>query len=232
MGALLCYRIGAHYLTNLLFCQVVFPDSLSDIHTCYAASRVASSNRGGGRLEQGGITFATQSQQGYCPWRNTHHLWRLPSAMRRQAHLGTRKTHPGGLVMPCVLGLVIALGVGFLAIYVVPWRARCTGATLWPSLHRVRLHTYGAGRPMVRAVGTRADGSPSEEQGHTVQPWYCAHRLRGRFASRPTPCEEGVWEVRTFVCYMPRRSAEERQRLLAAWRDSQHGGAGPAHVQY
>ena len=180
----------------------------------------------------GGITFATQRQQSDCPWRSTHHLGRLLSAMRRQAHLGTRKARHGGLVMPCALGLVIALGMGFLAIGVVPWTARCTGATLWPYLRRVRLRTSGAGRPIVRAVGTWADGSPSEEQGHTGQPWHRAHRLRGRFASRPTPCEEGVWEVRTFVCYIPRRSVEERQRLLAAWRDSQHAGAGPVHVHY
>src|SRR5262245_5140119 len=126
--------------------------------------------------------------------------------------------------MPCVLGLVIAIAVGLLAVWGVTWTARFTGVTLWPYPHLARLRTYVTVRPTTRVAGAQANGSQEEAQGYKVQPRHHDRRFRGGPVSSPPPPEDGVWKVLTFVCYMPRLSAEERQRLLATWRDGHHAG--------
>ena len=129
--------------------------------------------------------------------------------------------------MPCVLALVIAIAVGLLVICVVTWTTRCTGVTLWPYPHLARWRTYGAVRPSANVAGTRAIGPRQEAQRYKAQPQHHDCQLRGEPIARPAPPEDGIWKVVTFVCHMPRLSAEERQHLLATWRDSHPAGAGP-----
>jgi hypothetical protein len=135
--------------------------------------------------------------------------------------------------MPCVLGLVIAIAVGLLAVCVVTWTARCTGVTLWQYPPLARLRTHVAVRPTARVTGARANGSQEEpQQEYQAQPRHHDCKLRGGPLSSPTPPEDGVWKARTFVCYVPRLSAEERQRLLATWRDGHHAGVEPEYTRH
>src|SRR5262245_50136712 len=132
--------------------------------------------------------------------------------------------------MQCVLGVVIAVAAGLLAVGVVTRTARCAGATLWQYSHLARGRAYAAVRPISKAVGARANGSQEEVQGCEAQPQRHDQRPESRPASSLTPPEDGVWKVLTFVCYVPPLSAVEKQRLLAAWRDGQHAGAGAEHA--
>lgn len=61
--------------------------------------------------------------------------------------------------MPFVLGLVIAIAVGLLAVFVVTWTGRFTGAT-----KRQYSHLFAAVRPIAREAGAQANASQAESQ--------------------------------------------------------------------
>jgi hypothetical protein len=109
--------------------------------------------------------------------------------------------------MPFILGLLIALVVGGLAVGVMTWAGRFTVAPKRPSPNRERLRTLAVVRPLARAAGARTH--TSLEAGPEAAPG-------------PACPEDGSWKVITFVCHVPRLSVEERQRLLAAWGGSPH----------
>jgi hypothetical protein len=133
--------------------------------------------------------------------------------------------------MSCVLGLVIAIAVGLLVVCVVTWTTRFTGVTLWQSPRLARLRSYVAVPPSARAAGARTNGSRQEARRYTAPPRHHDGRFRGGPVVSLAPPEDSVWKVLTFVCHIPRLSAEERQHLLATRRDGHHAGAGPEHAR-
>jgi hypothetical protein len=127
--------------------------------------------------------------------------------------------------MPCILGLVIVITAGLLAVLVVPWAGRFHRATKRQYPNPERWLAFAAARPLAREASARANTSvPFSPDG--VQCWMTSHDLAatGMPASSPTQREGSAWKEITFVCHMPRLSAEERQRLLAAWGDGHRGG--------
>lgn len=136
--------------------------------------------------------------------------------------LGARKAQHGGRIMSCVLGLFIAIAVGLLVVCVVTWTTRFPGMSQWLYTHCARWRAYVAVQPVARATGTQYKAQPQHHD--------CRHR-DGSISSLAPP-EDDVWKVLTFVYHMPRLSIEERQRLLATWRDSHHAGARPEHARH
>jgi hypothetical protein len=127
--------------------------------------------------------------------------------------------------MPFILGVVIAIAVGLLAVLVVPWAGRFRMATRRQSPNLERWLTFAAARPLAQEASARANASvPLSPDG--VQCWMTSHDLAatGMPASGFAQREDSAWKEITFVCHMPRLSAEERQRLLATWGDGHRGG--------
>ena len=165
--------------------------------------------------------------------------------------------------MPCMLGLVIAITVGSLAVLVVPWIGRVHIATKRQYSPLERWLTCATARPIAQEVNAQVNGSREESQRLTaglvdydvagVEPrayargvyagppemtvstgplahdgarcWMTSHDLTatGTPTSGPAHRDGDAWKEITFVCHMPRLSAEERQHLLATWSDEYHG---------
>src|SRR5262245_21071944 len=173
--------------------------------------------------------------------------------------------------MPFMLGLIIAIAVGTLAVLIVPWTGRSRMATRRQSPNLGRSLTFAAARPVTQEANAWANTSrqasqrfaarsqhyedpylmgydvvgaeleewagnfclePSEMTASTVplypdgvRCWMTSHDLLATNmpASGSTHPEDNAWKVTTYICHIPRLSAEERQRLLAAWGDGHRG---------
>jgi len=173
--------------------------------------------------------------------------------------------------MPFMLGLIIAIAVGTLAMLIVPWTGRSRMATRRQSPNLGRSLTFAAARSVTQEANAWANASRQASQGfaassqHDGDPylmgydvvgaelyewagnvcpepyemtastiplspdggrcWTTSHDLMATNmpASGSTHPEDSAWKVTTYICHMPRLSAEERQRLLAAWGDGHRG---------
>ena len=173
--------------------------------------------------------------------------------------------------MPFILGLIIAIVIGTLAVLIVPWTGRFHKATKrqYPNLGSSL--TFAVARPVPQEANAPANASRQASQGFEASPqhyedpylmgydvvgaeldecagnfclepsemtastvplspdevrcWMTSHDLMATNmpASGSTHPEDNAWKVTTYICHIPRLSAEERQRLLAAWGDEHRG---------
>src|SRR5215471_14348473 len=131
--------------------------------------------------------------------------------VKKPVHTCTRRACEGGRVMPFVLSLVMVIAIGSLAVLIVPWTGRFH---MTPRRQRSPLErwlTCAVAPPPAQASSARVNASREESQGLEAVPQYYGDSCLIDYD------EDGAWKVLTFVCHMPRLSAEERQGLLATW---------------